>query len=210
MLAIFILLLLVFITGFFVMSEIALVSARKSRLEAMAAKGDDNAKAALDLANNPEKFLSTATIGITLVSILIGVFAEDKFSKMLAPTLETFPLTQKYAEGIATTIVVIGVTFLSIIFGELIPKKFGLIRAEKIATCAPPPSPPPAHGAACRARHRRGRAHAPPRRRPSARDRRTPRPAGPDPPCPRAGRPRADRGFRARRCRGGRYSRPAC
>ncbi len=115
------------------MSEIALVSARKGRLEAMASKGDEKAKAALELANNPEKFLSTATIGITLVSILIGVFAEEKFSKMLSPHLEKFTFTTKYANGIATTIVVICVTLLSIIFGELIPKKMGLLKAEKIA-----------------------------------------------------------------------------
>ncbi len=116
------------------MSEIALVSARKGRLEAQAAKGDAKAKAALDLASHPEKFLSTATIGITLIAILTGVYAEDKFSKLLAPVLkDQFTLSEKYAEGIATTVVVILVTFLSIIFGELIPKKFGLLRAEKIA-----------------------------------------------------------------------------
>jgi putative hemolysin len=130
---IFILLLLIFFTALFVMSEIALVSARKGRLEAMAAKGDKKAKAALDLSNNPEKFLSTATIGITLISILVGVFAEDKFSKMLTPYFEKYTLTAKYAEPIATTIVVLGVTFLTIIFGELLPKKIGLLRAEKIA-----------------------------------------------------------------------------
>jgi putative hemolysin len=130
---IFILLLLIFLTALFVMSEIALVSARKGRLEAMAAKGDKKAKAALDLSNNPEKFLSTATIGITLISILVGVFAEDKFSKMLTTYFEKYTLTAKYAEPIATTIVVLGVTFLTIIFGELLPKKIGLLRAEKIA-----------------------------------------------------------------------------
>jgi putative hemolysin len=133
MIEVFVFLLLILITALFVMSEIALVSARKGRLEAMAAKGDEKARAALELANNPEKFLSTATIGITLVSILIGVFAEDKFSKMLVPHFEKFELTSKYAEGLATTVVVIAVTFLSIIFGELIPKKLGMIRAEKIA-----------------------------------------------------------------------------
>ena len=116
------------------MSEISLVSARKGRLEAQAAKGDPKAKAALDLISNPEKFLSTATIGITLIAILTGVYAEDKFSKLLAPVLKNnFTLSDKYAEGIATTVVVILVTFMSIIFGELIPKKFGLLRAEKIA-----------------------------------------------------------------------------
>lgn len=131
---VFILLLLIFVNALFVMSEISLVSARKGRLEAQAAKGDLKAKAALDLASNPEKFLSTATIGITLIAILTGVYAEDKFSKLLAPILKNnFILSDKYAEGIATTVVVILVTFLSIIFGELIPKKFGLLRAEKIA-----------------------------------------------------------------------------
>ena len=131
---VFILLLLIFVNALFVMSEISLVSARKGRLEAQAAKGDLKAKAALDLASNPEKFLSTATIGITLIAILTGVYAEDKFSKLLAPILKNnFTLSDKYAEGIATTVVVIVVTFLSIIFGELIPKKFGLLRAEKIA-----------------------------------------------------------------------------
>ncbi|MEQ1554225.1 MAG: hemolysin family protein [Ferruginibacter sp.] len=133
MIEVFVLLLLIFLTALFVMSEIALVSARKGRLESMAAKGDYKAKAALELANNPEKFLSTATIGITLISILVGVFAEDKFSKMLTPYFEKYTLTDKYAETIATIVVVLIVTFLTIIFGELVPKKIGLIRAEKIA-----------------------------------------------------------------------------
>ena len=133
MAAVFITFLLILLNALFVMSEIALVSARKGRLESMVAKGDEKAKAALELANNPEKFLSTATIGITLIAILTGVYAEDKFSKLLAPYFEQITFTQKYANGIATSIVVIIVTFLSIIFGELIPKKFGLLRAEKIA-----------------------------------------------------------------------------
>ena len=133
MAAVFILFLLILLNALFVMSEIALVSARKGRLEGLAAKGDEKAKAALELANNPEKFLSTATIGITLIAILTGVYAEEKFSKLLSPFFEQITFTQKYANGIATTIVVILVTFLSIIFGELIPKKFGLLRAEKIA-----------------------------------------------------------------------------
>lgn len=115
------------------MSEIALVSARKGRLEAMANKGDEKAKAALHLAENPEKFLSTAQIGITLISILTGVYSGEKFGRDLQPYIERIDFLQHYADTIATSIVVIIVTFLSIIFGELIPKKFGLIRAEKIA-----------------------------------------------------------------------------
>jgi putative hemolysin len=128
-----ILLLLIFLNALFVMSEIALVSARKGRLEGLANKGDLKAKAALDLAENPEKFLSTAQIGITLISILTGVYSGEKFGKQLQPFIENIAPLQKYADTIATSIVVIIVTFLSIIFGELIPKKFGLIRAEKIS-----------------------------------------------------------------------------
>ena len=130
---VFILLLLIFVNALFVMSEIALVSARKGRLEALAAKGDSKAKAALDLSSNPEKFLSTAQIGITLIAILTGVYSGEKFSKLLSPFFAEISWTAKYADTIATTIVVVIVTFLSIIFGELIPKKFGLLRAERIA-----------------------------------------------------------------------------
>ncbi|MEO6671081.1 MAG: hemolysin family protein [Ferruginibacter sp.] len=130
---IFILVLLILLNGLFVMSEIALVSARKGRLESLANKGDEKAKAALDLAENPEKFLSTAQIGITLISILTGVYSGEKFGHDLQPTIEQIDFLQPYANTVATSIVVIIVTFLSIIFGELIPKKFGLIRAEKIA-----------------------------------------------------------------------------
>ena len=130
---VFILLLLIFLNALFVMSEIALVSARKGRLESMANKGDLKARAALDLAENPEKFLSTAQIGITLISILTGVYSGEKFGKDLQPFIEKIELFQPYSHAIATSIVVIIVTFLSIIFGELIPKKFGLIRAEKIS-----------------------------------------------------------------------------
>ena len=115
------------------MSEIALVSARKGRLESLANKGDMKAKAALDLAENPEKFLSTAQIGITLISIITGVYSGENFGNDLKPVIEKIEIFKPYAGTIATSIVVVLVTFLSIIFGELIPKKFGLLRAEKIS-----------------------------------------------------------------------------
>lgn len=130
---IFILALLILINGLFTMAEIALVSARKARLESQAEKGDDNAMKALKLANNPEIFLSAAQIGITLISILTGVYSGERFSQQLAPSIAKFPILEPYADTIATTIVVILVTFLSIVFGELIPKRIGLLRAEKIA-----------------------------------------------------------------------------
>ena len=128
-----ILLCLILINALFVVSEISLVSARKARLEGMAEKGDKKARRALELANNPEVFLSAAQIGITLIAILTGVYSGEKFSSYVQPFFEGIPSLQRYAETISTTIIVIIVTFLSIVMGELIPKRIGLINAEKIA-----------------------------------------------------------------------------
>jgi putative hemolysin len=130
---IFILLILILLNGLFVMSEIALVSARKSRLESQAAKGDAKAKAALALTENPERFLSTAQIGITLIAILTGVYSGEKFSADLRPYIENIAIFKPYAATISTSIIVVLVTFLSIILGELVPKRIGLQRAEKLA-----------------------------------------------------------------------------
>ncbi|MBL7748757.1 MAG: HlyC/CorC family transporter [Chitinophagaceae bacterium] len=130
---IFILLVLILINALFVISEIALVSARKSRLESQAERGDERAKRALELANNPEKFLSAAQIGITLIAILTGVYSGERFARYLQPSIEKIEVLKPYADTIATTIIVVLVTFLSIIFGELIPKRIGLLKAEKIA-----------------------------------------------------------------------------
>lgn len=124
---------LILLNGLFVMSEIALVSARKPRLEFMADRGDVRARNALDLSNTPDLFLSAAQIGITLISILTGVYSGERFSVYLKPYIERFDALQPYAGTLATTIVVIIVTFLSIVFGELIPKRIGLSQAEKIA-----------------------------------------------------------------------------
>ncbi|MGG9971516.1 hemolysin family protein [Ferruginibacter sp. SUN002] len=130
---IFILLILIFVNALFVISEIALVSARKGRLESMANKGDAKARKALELSENPEVFLSAAQIGITLIAILTGLYSGEKFSSDLEPYVAKIDLLKPYAPTISTGIIVIIVTFLSIIFGELIPKRLGLMRAEKIA-----------------------------------------------------------------------------
>ncbi len=130
---IIILLILIFLNGLFTMSEIALVSARRGRLEGQANKGDAQARAALDLIENPEKFLSTAQVGITLIAILTGVYSGEKFSKDLQPLIEQISFLQPYAESISTVLIVVLVTFLSIILGELVPKRIGMLRAEKIA-----------------------------------------------------------------------------
>ncbi len=133
MLEIIILLFLIFLNGLFVMAEIALVSARKSRLESLADKGDEKARSALKLAENPDLFLSTAQIGITLIAILTGFYSGEKFSADLEPYLERIPLLHNYASHISTGIILVLVTLLTIIFGELIPKRIGLLQAERIA-----------------------------------------------------------------------------
>ena len=129
---------LIILNALFVMSEIALVSARKPRLETMAEKGDKKAAVALRLSNSPELFLSAAQIGITLIAILTGVYSGERFGLYLQPSIEKIPLLQPYAKTISTTIIVIIVTFLSIVFGELIPKRIGLLNAEKIAKFVAP------------------------------------------------------------------------
>jgi putative hemolysin len=133
MIGVFILLVLIIINGVVVLSEIALIAAKKSKLEQSAAKGDENAKTALRLQEKPEVFLSTSQIFITVIAILEGVYSAERFNKYLAPTIEKIAFLKSYADTIATVIIVIIVTFFSIIFGELLPKRIAMIKAEKIA-----------------------------------------------------------------------------
>lgn len=125
--------LLILLNGLFSMAEIALVSARKARLESQAAKGDKKAEKALKLANHPDHFLSTVQIGITLIGILTGVYSGDKITGDLVAFVEKFPAFVPYSNGIATTLVVILITYFTLVFGELIPKRIGLSAPEKIA-----------------------------------------------------------------------------
>ena len=133
MLELIILLFLIFLNGLFVMAEIALVSARKSRLENLADNGDDRARSALKLSEKPELFLSTAQIGITLIAILTGFYSGEKFSADLEPYLAKIPFLRHAAADISTALILVIVTLTTIIFGELIPKRIGLLRAEQIA-----------------------------------------------------------------------------
>jgi len=128
-----ILFILILINAFIVMCEMALVSAKKNRLEAGAAKGDKNSKIALDLKENPEIFLSTTQIYITLVSILTGVYSGERFSIYLQPYIENINFLKPYADTVSIVIIVIIVTFLSILFGELVPKRIALMNPERIA-----------------------------------------------------------------------------
>jgi len=130
---IFILVGLILLNGIFAIAEITLVSARKSRLELQAKKGNKRAQAALYLSENPEIFLSSVQIGITLISIFTGVYSGEKFGKDLMPLIARIEAFAPYAETISTTLIVVTVTILSIILGELIPKRIGLMSAEKIA-----------------------------------------------------------------------------
>jgi putative hemolysin len=115
------------------MSEIALISARKSRLESAAKKGNTNAKVALDLANSPNKFLSTVQIGITLIGILTGLYSGDKITDDVKLFFDGFVSLQPYSQSIAVGVVVVVLTFFSLVLGELLPKRIGLNYPEAIA-----------------------------------------------------------------------------
>lgn len=115
------------------MSEIALISARKSRLETSAKKGNKKAQTALDLANSPNKFLSTVQIGITLIGILTGIFSGDKITTDVEAFVSGFEMLKPYAHSVAVGIVVVILTFFSLVLGELLPKRIGLNYPETIA-----------------------------------------------------------------------------
>jgi putative hemolysin len=136
---IIIILILIVINGLFSMAEIALVSARKARLEGQAVKGDQQALRALKLANHPETFLSTVQIGITLIGVLTGIFSGDSFKEPVQHWLEQFEFLRPYSGSIATTLIVIVVTYLSLVLGELLPKRIGLSNPEAIAKLAAGP-----------------------------------------------------------------------
>jgi putative hemolysin len=115
------------------MSEIALVSARKSKLESAAKRGDKNAKIALDTANAPNRFFSTVQIGITLIGILTGVFSGENMTKDLSAWFASWESLAKYADTLAVLVVVVIITFLSLVLGELVPKRVGLTNPEAIS-----------------------------------------------------------------------------
>ena len=130
---ILIILLLVLLNGVFSMSEIAIVSSRKTRLELSAKKGNKAAKAALDIANAPNKFFSTVQIGITLIGILTGLFGGETLTEDVKVFFEKFDFFRPYAPTIAVIVVVVFITFLSLVLGELVPKRIGLSNPEAIA-----------------------------------------------------------------------------
>ncbi|MCI0555474.1 MAG: CNNM domain-containing protein, partial [Anaerolineae bacterium] len=126
-------LLLILANGLFAMSEFAILSARKTRLHHAAEKGDRKAKAALELANAPNRFLSTVQIGITLIGILAGAIGGAVVSQWLAGYIELIPSITPYAQGISIAIVVLSITYLTLVLGELVPKRVALHHPEQIA-----------------------------------------------------------------------------
>ncbi len=130
---ILIILALILLNGLFSMSEIALISARKSRLSSDAKNGDKGAKTALDMSEQPDKFLSTVQIGITLIGILTGIFSGAAVATELSHWLQSLGISSGYAMTIAQTAIVIIVTYLTLVFGELLPKRIGMSMSEKIA-----------------------------------------------------------------------------
>lgn len=133
-----ILLVLILANGFLSMSEMSLVSARKARLRQQADEGDANAERALKLAESPAQFLSTVQVGITLIGILTGAFGGAALSNSLAPIFAQIPLIAPYATGFSVFFVVIVTTYLSLILGELAPKRIALNSAERIARMVAP------------------------------------------------------------------------
>ncbi len=127
-------LLLLVANGVFAMSEISIVAARKVRLQQRAEDGDRRARAALELANAPTKFLSTVQVGISLVSVLAGAYGGATIAEPLGETFLQVPLLAPYARGLSLGLVVAAITYLSLIVGELVPKRIGLNHPETIAS----------------------------------------------------------------------------
>lgn len=129
---IIIVLILVLLNGVFAMSELALVSSRKFKLESSKKKGSTGAKTALELSENPTRFLSTIQIGITVIGILLGVYSGENLTNDVLEFLDKFKFLKPYSSKIATALIVIFITYLSIVLGELLPKRIGMTFPEPI------------------------------------------------------------------------------
>jgi Mg2+/Co2+ transporter CorB len=124
---------LILFNGLFAMSEVALLTARRPRLATLANDGDRLAAAAMKLSAQPTRFLSTIQIGITSIGLLSGIYGEAVLAAPLAAWLETHGIEHKTASALSTGVVVIAITYISIVFGELVPKRLGQHNAERIA-----------------------------------------------------------------------------
>jgi putative hemolysin len=135
---IFIILILTFLNGFFALAEIALVSVKKGRIENLAAQGSSRAKIILRLLDNPENFLSSVQVGITLIGIISGAYGGAALTDDLERHLNHFSFLHPYVHEVSLVIVIGGITYFSIVIGELVPKSIAMNNAEAIAlTCVP-------------------------------------------------------------------------
>jgi putative hemolysin len=139
MVDILIVFLLAVINGLFSMAEIAIVSARRARLQQMVDNGSAGAQTAIELAENPNRFLSSVQIGITLIGIVSGTFGGAAVTEDLAALIHQIPLLAPYSKTIALVLVVALITYLSLVIGELVPKRIGLRSPEQIAAFVAPP-----------------------------------------------------------------------
>jgi len=130
---IFVILGLILLNGFLALSEMALVSSRKSRLESDSKHGDNKAKKALELTGSPDKFLSTIQIGITTIGILTGIFSGESITDWLNIQIAKIPALEASSYTISVVFVVVLVTYISLIFGELIPKRIAMSNPERFA-----------------------------------------------------------------------------
>ena len=135
---IIIILLLILINGFFALSEIAIVSAKKSKLEAERKNGKKGAIKALSLKSDPDNFLSSVQVGITLIGIINGAYGGQAFAGHLTPFFQQFAFTAPFADAISMIIVVFIITYVSIVIGELVPKTIALNNSHKMAVMAAP------------------------------------------------------------------------
>ncbi len=134
-----IILLLILLNGLLAMSELAVVSARPSRLQQRAEAGQRGAQAAIDLAANPSRFLSTVQIGITLIGIVTGVFGGATLAGPVSDLLSRLPFVDRHSGTIGLVLVVVAITYLTLIIGELVPKRLALQRSETFACLVAPP-----------------------------------------------------------------------
>jgi len=129
---------LIVLNGFFAMSELAIVSARRARLQQRADAGSHGAQVALELSDDPTRFLSTVQIGITLIGILAGAYSGATIAAIIAARLTGYGTSERVAQPVALAVVVLTLTYLSLVIGELVPKRFALVHADAIASRVAP------------------------------------------------------------------------
>src|SRR5262249_32486001 len=131
---IFILLLLMIVNALFAMAEMAIVSSRKARLQQLANEGNRGAATALELSAHPDRFLSTVQIGLSVISILAGAFGERSLVATVAQKLEQYPQVASYSETLGFVIVIAVLAYVTLVIGELVPKRLALLNPERLAS----------------------------------------------------------------------------